>query len=86
MRQWLSITWEDPREAPVSKKSLIEHLKNNRVRALRHHEMLQAGRVGLALDKNLKKAIQELEELAKTEYSFMVDFDLPEGWQLDEDE
>jgi hypothetical protein len=79
--QWLAMTWDDPRDAPVNKKSLVEHLAKQRVKL--GTLCRQGGEDNVvALDGKYKAAISQVNEV-RYSGGATIYFDMPNGWGLE---
>ena len=76
---WLKMTWDIPKEAPVSKASLKDHLAHGRVKYFR---MGDPRGEAMPLDKKMAVVKEHLEQRGD-DYNYWpvaVQFDLPSGW------
>jgi hypothetical protein len=82
--QWLLMSWDDP-DAPVSKKSLREHLAQQRVRVLKHQEMGSVRGPGTLLKATMRTAKPQLQPTDPNARNWpsMASFDLPAGWKIE---
>lgn len=80
--QWLAMTWDAPRDAPVNRKSLIEHLANQRVKL--GTLCRQGGDDNMvALERKYKAAMSQVNEV-RYSGGATIYFEMPAGWSLEE--
>lgn len=83
--QWLAMTWKDPNDAPLSKKSFVEHLAKQRVKLGSIFANAGKGGPTETLDAKYKVAISRVNGACELEIKDVdtIYFDMPEGWGME---
>lgn len=80
--QWLAMTWSEPRDAPVSKNSVVEHLAKQRLRLSTLSDTKGAENDVVTLPPQYKAMMHQVNEV-KYQGGASIHFSMPEGWSME---